>query len=46
MSDIEDKVDRWDHEYLQEQVWQLEQELAQLRQEFEEFRNRMTSDGK
>ena len=35
MSDIEDKVDRWDHEYLQEQVWQLEQELAQLRQEFE-----------
>lgn len=46
MSDLEDKVDRWDHDYLQEQFWELQRELEKLRQEFEEFRNRMTDDGK
>lgn len=46
MSNLDDKVDRWDHEYLQEQVWDLQHELNKLREEFEELRNILTGDGK
>lgn len=46
MDDIENKVDRWDHENLQEEVWELQRELEKLRKEFYEFRNALTGDGK
>lgn len=46
MSDLDDKVDRWDHEYLQEQVWELQQELSKLREEFDKLKDMLTGDGK
>ena len=46
MSDIDDKVNQWDHDHLQEQVWELQRELEKLRKEFEDFKNRFIGDGK
>lgn len=39
MSDLDDKVNQWDHDDLQEQVWDLERELEKLRKEFDEFKD-------
>lgn len=30
MSEVEDKVDRWDHDDLQKQVWHLEETIEKL----------------
>jgi prefoldin subunit 5 len=46
MSDLDDKVNQWDHEYLQEQVWELQRDLEKLRKEFDEFKELLTGDGK
>lgn len=46
MSDLDDKVNQWDHDDLQEQVWNLQRELEQLRKEFDEFKELLTGDGK
>ena len=46
MSDLDDKVNQWDHDDLQKQVWDLQRELEQLRKEFEKFREMLTGDGK
>lgn len=46
MADSDDKVNRWDHDYLQEQVWDLERELEKLRKEFDEFKDLLTGNGK
>lgn len=32
MSDAEDKVDRWDFDYLQQQVWALQETVERLTQ--------------
>lgn len=46
MSDLEDKVDRWDHEYLQEQVWELESLVRDLTERLKKLEERLTDDGK
>jgi prefoldin subunit 5 len=46
MSDLNDKVDRWDHQRLQEEVWELQRQLDELRKEFEKFKDLLTGDGK
>ena len=46
MDDIDNKVDIWEHQNLQEQVWDLERQLEKLREEFEDFKNRFIGDGK
>ena len=46
MSDLDNKVDRWDHQQLQEDVWELQRQLDELRKEFEKFKDLLTGDGK
>lgn len=46
MDDIENKVDIWEHQQVRQDVWELQHELNKLREEFEELRNKITSDGK
>ena len=46
MSDLDDKVNQWDHDHLQKAVRDLQRELEQLRKEFEKFREMLTGDGK
>lgn len=46
MDDIDNKVDIWEHQNLQEQVRDLERQLEKLREEFEDFKNRFIGDGK
>jgi hypothetical protein len=46
MSDLDDKVNQWDHDDLQEQVWELQRDLEKLRKEFDEFKELLTGDGK
>lgn len=35
MSDCDTKVDQWDHDYLQEQVWQLSAQVEKLQKALE-----------
>jgi hypothetical protein len=44
--DLDNKVDVWDHEYLQQQVWDLEKELEKLRKEFDQLKDSLIGDGK
>jgi uncharacterized coiled-coil protein SlyX len=53
MSELENKVDHWQHQNLQEEVWELQHQLNRLqddfnwlREEFLEFRKSITDDGK
>ena len=46
MDDLYNKVDIWEHQRLQQDVWELQRELEKLREEFNEFKNRLTGDGK
>ena len=46
MNDLEDKVDRWDHEYLQEQDWELESLVRDLTERLKKLEERLTDDGK
>jgi len=46
MDDLDNKVDIWEHRNLQGEVWELQRKLEKLREEFNEFKNRLTGDGK
>jgi hypothetical protein len=46
MSNLDDKVDRWDHQQLQEEVWELQRDLEKLQEEFKQFKELLTGDGK
>jgi hypothetical protein len=46
MDDLDNKVDIWEHQRLQEDVWELQRELEKLREEFRRFREIFTGDGK
>jgi len=44
--DLDNKVDIWEHQNLQGEVWALQHNLEKPREEFNEFKNRLTGDGK
>ena len=46
MDELDNKVDIWEHQNLQGEVWELQRKLEELREEFNEFKNRLTGDGK
>ena len=46
LDDLDNKVDIWEHQNLQEEVWELQRELDKLREEFNQFKELLTGDGK
>ena len=46
LDDLDNKVDIWEHQNLQEEVWELRRELDKLREEFNQFKELLTGDGK
>ena len=46
MDDLDNKVDIWEHQNLQEEVWELQRALEKLREEFEKLKNSVIGDGK
>jgi len=42
MDELDNKVDYWEHQRLQEDVWELQRELEKLREEFRRFREIFT----
>ena len=46
MDELDNKVDIWEHQNLQGEVWELQRKLEELREEFNEFKNRLTGNGK
>jgi len=46
MDDLDNKVDIWEHQNLQGEVWELQRKLEELREEFRRFREIFTGDGK
>ena len=46
MDELDNKVDYWEHQRLQEDVWELQRELEKLREEFEKLKNSVIGDGK
>ena len=46
MDDLDNKVDVWEHQRLQEEVWDLQRELDILREDFKKFKELLTGDGK
>lgn len=43
MSELDDKVNYWDHEWLQEQVWELQREHSKLREEIDLLKKQIDS---
>ena len=41
MDDLGNKVDIWEHQNLQGEVWELQRNLEQLRKEFNEFKKKI-----
>jgi hypothetical protein len=46
MDDLDNKVDIWEHENLQEDVREMQRQLDKLREEFNQLRNSLIGDGK
>jgi len=46
MSGLDDKVDYWEHRNLQEEVWELQSQVRELREEFDKLKKILTGDGK
>jgi uncharacterized coiled-coil DUF342 family protein len=46
LDDLDNKVDYWEHQQLKEEVWELQRELDKLREEFKQFKEMFTGDGK
>ena len=46
MDELDNKVDIWEHQQLQEDVWELQRALEKLREEFEKLKNSVIGDGK
>jgi len=42
MTELEDKVNRWDHEYLQEQVWDLENTVREQQETIKQIELELT----
>ena len=41
VDDLDNKVDIWEHQNLQGEVWELQRNLEELRQEFKEFKKKI-----
>jgi len=41
VDDLDNKVDIWEHQNLQGEVWELQRNLEQLRKEFNEFKKKI-----
>jgi len=46
MDELDNKVDIWEHQNLQSEVWELQRKLEELREEFEKLKNSVIGDGK